>query len=52
LNYEFSLACELKMTVSRLRTELTEDEFIYFAAYHELKAEKEKEQMERASRRR
>ena len=39
------------MTVSRLRTELTEDEFIHFAAYHELKAEREKEQMDRAGRR-
>jgi hypothetical protein len=36
------------MTVSRLRTELTDAEFVYFAAYHELKGEKEKEAMDRA----
>jgi hypothetical protein len=36
------------MTVSRLRTELTDAEFTYFAAYYELKSEKEKEAMDRA----
>ena len=28
------------MTVSRLRTELTDAEFVHFAAYYELKGEK------------
>ncbi len=36
------------MTVSRLRTELTEEEFIYFAAYYELRGDREREQMERS----
>ena len=36
------------MTVSRLRTELTDAEFVHFAAYYELKGEKEKEEMDRA----
>jgi hypothetical protein len=40
------------MTVSRLRNELTESEFIYFAAYFELKGEREEEAMDRAKHRR
>ena len=36
------------MTVSKLRTEITDAEFMYFAAYFELKAEEEKKQAERA----
>ena len=48
LNFEFFLACELGMTVSKLRTELTDAEFIHFAAFYELKAEREKEAMDRA----
>jgi hypothetical protein len=36
------------MTVSKLRTELTDAEFIYFAAFYELKGEREKEAMDRA----
>lgn len=39
------------MTVSRLRTELTEAEFVHYAAYYELKAEREKKEMERAKSR-
>ena len=35
------MACELGMTVSRLRTELTDAELVHFAAFHELKAEME-----------
>jgi len=31
------------MTVSRLRTELTDAEFIHFAAFYEIKGEREKE---------
>ena len=36
------MACELGMTVSRLRTELTDAELVYFAAYFEIKADEEK----------
>jgi len=39
------------MTVSRLRTELTEAEFIHFAAYYELKGKREREEIEKAKRR-
>jgi hypothetical protein len=38
------------MTVSRLRTELTDAEFMHFAAYYELKGEREKEAMDKARR--
>ena len=31
------MSCELGMTVSRLRNELTDAEFGYYAAYYELK---------------
>jgi hypothetical protein len=40
------------MTVNKLRTELTDMEFVYFAAYYELKADREKEELEKAKRRR
>jgi|TARA_B100002052_G_C15723455_1_gene525260 hypothetical protein len=40
------------MTVSKLRTELTDAEFIHFAAYYELKGEREKEVINRAKTRR
>ena len=46
--FEFFLACELGMTVSRLRTELTDAELAYFAAYYELKNEEERKAMDRA----
>lgn len=49
--FEFFLATELGMTVSRLRTELTDAEFLHFAAYHEVKGKREKEEMDRARRR-
>jgi len=35
------------MTVSRLRKELTQSEFIYFTAYYQLKNEREKEQLDK-----
>jgi len=38
------------MTVSRLRTELTDAEFMYFAAYFDLKAEKERQESEKSNR--
>ena len=40
------------MTVSRLRTELTDAELVHFAAFYELKAENEERAMERAKRQR
>ena len=40
------------MTVSRLRTELTDAELVYFAAFYELKSENEERAMERAKRQR
>jgi hypothetical protein len=39
------------MTVSRLRTELTDAEFIHFAAFYEIKGEREKEAMDKPRRR-
>jgi hypothetical protein len=38
------------MTVSKLRTELTDAELVHFAAYYELKAEREQQAMDRAKR--
>ena len=40
------------MTVSKLRTELTDAEFIHFAAFYELKGERESEAINRAKTRR
>ena len=48
--FEFFLATELGMTVNRLRTELTDMEFAYFAAFYEIKTEREKEELEKAKR--
>ena len=42
------MACELGMTVSRLRTELTDAELVHFAAFYSLKNEEEEKAMERA----
>lgn len=39
------------MTVSQLRQQLTDDEFIHFAAYYELKSKREQEAMDKAKRR-
>jgi len=39
------------MTISRLRTELTDAELVHFAAYYELKNEREKQAMDRAKTR-
>ena len=36
------------MTVSRLRNELTDAEFLHYAAFYELKGDREKEAMQRA----
>lgn len=40
------------MTVSRLRSELTDAEFVYYAAYFEVRNEREKREMDRAKMRR
>lgn len=40
------------MTVSRLRTELTDAELVYFAAFYEVKSEREEKAMDRAKRQR
>ena len=40
------------MTVSRLRTELTDADLVHFAAFYEVKAENEERAMERAKRQR
>ena len=40
------------MTVSKLRTELTDAEFVHFAAFYELQGERENEAMNRAKTRR
>ena len=40
------------MTLSRLRTELTDAELVHFAAYYELKCEREQQAMDRAKTRR
>ena len=40
------------MTVSRLRTELTDAELVHFAAFYEVKGEREEKAMERAKRQR
>ena len=40
------------MTVSRLRTELTDAELVYFAAFYQVKNEREEKAMDRAKRQR
>ena len=40
------------MTISRLRQEMTQAELVYFAAYFELKGEREAEAMDRARNKR
>jgi hypothetical protein len=40
------------MTVSKLRTELSDAELVYFAAYYQLKVEEEKKAMDRAKAKR
>jgi len=39
------------MTLSRLRTELTDAELVHFAAYYELKSEREQQAIDRAKTR-
>jgi len=40
------------MTVSRLRSELSESEFVHFAAFYENKGEEERREIEKAKRKR
>jgi len=40
------------MTVSKLRTELTDAELVHFAAYYQLKGEEEQKARDRAKMRR
>jgi hypothetical protein len=40
------------MTVSKLRTELTDAELVHFAAFYQLKGEQEQKTMDRAKMRR
>ena len=40
------------MTVSRLRTELTDAELVYFAAFYQVKGEEEQKAIDRAKRQR
>lgn len=40
------------MTISRLRQEMTQAEFVHFAAYFELKGEREQEAVDRAKNKR
>lgn len=49
--FEFFLATELGKTVSELRGQLTEAEFVMFAAYYEVKGEREKQEIDRANAR-
>ncbi len=35
------------MTVGQLRSSMTEEEFVYFAAYHSLKGDREKKEMDK-----
>ena len=49
--FEFFLATELGKTVSQLRQELTDDEFIHFAAYYEIKGKREQDAIDKARRR-
>jgi hypothetical protein len=52
LFFEFFLATKLGMTVSRLRSELTDAEFVHFAAFYEIKGKREKEAMDKAKSKR
>ena len=47
LNFEFFLAIELGKTINELRTSISEEELIYWAAYYENKYEEEKRAAQR-----
>ena len=50
LNFEFFLATELGKTLSELRSQLTDEELIFFAGYYELKYDREKKEADAAKR--
>ena len=47
MNFEFFLATELGKTLVELRKSITEEELIYWAAYYEVKTEREKQELNR-----
>ena len=47
LNFEFFLATELGKTLYELRTLITQEELVYWAAYYELKIDREQKEMQR-----
>ena len=47
LNFEFFLATELGKTLQELRKLITEEELVYWAAYYEVKNEREKQEINR-----
>ena len=44
--------CELGMTVGQLRSSMTEEEFVHFAAYHSLKGDREQKEMDKMKKQR
>ena len=50
LNFEFFLATELGKTVSELRSQLTDEELIFFSGYYELKYDREKKEADAIKR--
>ena len=47
MNFEFFLATELGKSVQELRKSMTEEELIYWAAYYEVKNNREQQEMQR-----
>tara|TARA_R100001163_G_scaffold65322_1_gene62112 strand:- start:1568 stop:1729 length:162 start_codon:yes stop_codon:yes gene_type:complete len=47
LNFEFFLATELGKTLQELRKLITEEELIFWAAFYEVKNEREKREINR-----
>ena len=47
MNFEFFLATELGKTLEELRKLITEEELIYWAAYYEVKNQREKQEINR-----
>jgi hypothetical protein len=52
LYFQMQLAEELKMTLSDLKEKVTEEEMILWQLYYSIKSRKQKEEMEKAKRRR
>jgi hypothetical protein len=51
LNFEFFLATELGKTLIELRKSITEEELVCWAAYYEVKYEREEKNRQRAKNR-